>query len=274
MSSFLLMIVLILNCFAPEGAVHSKSEIKKKFQESNVEPIHKTISFENRNIHFVSTGDIDKNIILFIHGSPGSWDAFIDYLTEPALLKKFHMISYDRPGFGESKQGGHEPSLPKQALVVKKILDEFPQKNIHLVGHSYGGPVLVRLLADYPKKFSTGLILAGSIDPDLEKEEWIQTIGNFKVVRWILPSFLDNTNQEILALKNELVELVPLYDSIHTPVTFYQGEKDTLVPKENAFFAKKMFKKAKFELFLEKDLNHFIPWNRKEKVISMLLKLE
>ena len=40
--------------------------------------------------------------LIFVHGAPGSWDAFKDYLTDEDLKSKARVVAYDRPGYGGS----------------------------------------------------------------------------------------------------------------------------------------------------------------------------
>jgi pimeloyl-ACP methyl ester carboxylesterase len=268
-----LVVLAVLNCLAPEGAVHSKKEIDEKFRKAEIEPNYNFVKFGDRNIHVVSTGNKTNDTIIFVHGSPGTWDAYVDYLTDKALLYKYFMISYDRPGFGKSDSGRYEANLKKQGEILMNVVNSFSLTGkIILVGHSFGGPVIVQAAMDYPDKFHRLVILAGSIDPEEEKVEWYQNFANLKLVRYILPEMVDVANQEILPLKGELEKILNNYEKITIPVVFYQGGKDTLVPPGNAYFAKRKFVNSKFELVFEEELNHFIPWNRKEKVLNILLE--
>src|SRR5437763_10015153 len=53
-------------------------------------------------LHYVSTGTDTLPLLIFIHGSPGSWEVFKDYLRDSDLLRQYNMISIDRTGFGFS----------------------------------------------------------------------------------------------------------------------------------------------------------------------------
>ena len=270
---FLILIFFIItNCFAPEGATHSESEIQNKLKKSSYKMDFDFIEIENKKIHYNKIGNKNLPALVFIHGSPGSWDGYLDYLIENQLLNKYYMISYDRPGFGKSTPKIAEKNLKKQANIIHKIIEKLNIKEIYLVGHSFGGPIALQYAIDYPLECKKIFILAGSVDPEQEKEEWFQTLGNLSLIRKILPSALDISNQEILALKSELNQMILFYDSIRIPIIVYHGEEDSLVPIENAYFLKTKLKNSTVNLIIEKDLNHFIPWNRKEKVIKELLK--
>ena len=122
-------------------------------------------------VHFIEvTEDNSKPLIIFIHGSPGTWRAWIKYLKDPQLQRMAHMIAVDRPGYGGSGKGQVETSLVQQALDIAPLLDKAsPGQRVLVVGHSFGGPVAARLAMDYGDKITDILILAGSIDPDQER---------------------------------------------------------------------------------------------------------
>src|SRR5438093_9664267 len=52
---------------------------------------------DKRTIHYVITGKDTLPTLVFIHGSPGSWNAYEEYLKDSALQQHYRMISIDRP---------------------------------------------------------------------------------------------------------------------------------------------------------------------------------
>ena len=216
-------------------------------------------------MHYVSVGDTSKQTILFVHGSPGSWDNFLYFLSDSSSLKKYHLIAVDRPGFGKSGNGIPERSLSQQAKLIQQVLVKENTSAI-LVGHSYGGPVIAQMAIDFPERTDALVIVAGSIDPELEKTKWYQIPVHYKILSWILPGMIYSTNEEILALKNELYEMKPFWDKITQPVSIIQGGKDNLVPKENADFAEKMLTNAQLNMVRIPEMNHFVPWNRPQLI--------
>ena len=238
----------------------SEDQIDAAFAETNYTPVSHTFTVEGRDIHYVSVGDTSKQAVLFVHGSPGSWDNFLYFLADSSTLKKYYLIAVDRPGFGKSGNGKPERSLVRQAKLINQVLIKENTSAI-LVGHSYGGPVIARMAIDFPE-YTDGLVLvAGSIDPELEKTKWYQIPVHYKILSWILPGMIYSTNEEILALKNELTEMKPFWKHITQPVSVIQGGKDNLVPKENADFAKKMLSDAPVKMVMIPEMNHFVPWN-------------
>ena len=60
--------------------------------------------------------------LLFVHGTPGSWDAFKAYLKNKELLQYYRIISIDRPGFGYS-DFGNAMNLTEQTKIIAAWMD-------------------------------------------------------------------------------------------------------------------------------------------------------
>ncbi|MCY7360238.1 MAG: alpha/beta hydrolase [Rudanella sp.] len=230
-----------------------------------------------RSVHYARTGGSRTGadtlpMVLFIHGSPGSWDAFIGFLADSTLYSRAQLVSVDRPGFGKSGLGKAERSLKAQVAALAPLLDlsRSTQKPI-LVGHSLGGPVAARLAMDFPDRVGGLILVAPSIDPDLEKKEWYRPVGNAFPVRYWLPVELRVSNQEILPLKDELQQMLPLWTTIRVPVSVILGEDDPLVSPANALFAKRMLINAPVTIQMIPNMNHFIPWSRPDLIHDAIL---
>ena len=226
-------------------------------------------------VHYVEITDREaKPLIIFVHGSPGDWSAWVRFLNDPQLRRKAHMIAVDRPGFGGSGKGQVERSLVRQCQDISPLLGHAsPGQRVIIVGHSYGGPVAARLAMDYSPQISDLIILAGAIDPAQEQTKWYQYVADWPVIDWIIPGNLVVANREIRALKPELIAMLPLWPKITQRVSFIQGENDDLVPPENADFAEKMLTKASLVNIIRiPDMNHFLPWTKYEVVKAEILK--
>ena len=229
---------------------------------------------ENRvQMHYVSAGDPSNPLIVFIPGSPGTWEAFGEYLADKELRQKAFMIAVDRPGLGKSDLGQWEGSLQKQVEAILPAIQSYKGKGaVMVVGYSFGGPVATRLAVDYPDVVDSLLLLAASLDPDLEKTKFIQHVGNFPLIKPFVPPVLNVANQEIRALKAELQKMQPDLGNIEIPVTVLQGTKDKLVPAENAEYIRQYYTGTKPEIIYIEGQNHFIVWNEYERIKGEILK--
>jgi pimeloyl-ACP methyl ester carboxylesterase len=116
-------------------------------------------------------------------------------------------------------------------------------------------------------------MVAPSIDPEMERYEWYRTWISTKVGGWITPQDIWVSNAEIVPLKQELEEMMPLWNKVKSKSIVIQGTSDMFVPKENAEFARKMLNDTLLEVRYLEDVNHFIPWTHPETIIQALLDL-
>lgn len=223
-------------------------------------------------VRVISAGTVKENAIIFIHGAPGSADAFYGYLSNPELLEKATLITYDRPGYGYSGFGKSLVSIEAQAKVVDQIIRYYALENVYLVGHSYGGPVAA-LTPLFNNKVKGVLLLAPAMAPEHEKYFWIGSFARWKLTRWMVPTSWKVSADEKYSHEQELYKLVGVWKEVSVPVVVLQGDKDTLVPFENLAYCEEHFSADFFKGVPLENQNHFIPWNRKVLVIEEVLKL-
>lgn len=252
----------------------SKTEIDSFFANKEIKGVQKDYYIGKRKLNYLVTGDSTKPLIVFVHGSPGSLSAFIDFMADTALLSRAQLITLDRPGFGASNYGNAEPSLHRQAMLLKPIMES--RKNnrpIILIGHSLGGPLIARMAMDYPELIDGLILVAPSIDPDLEPHEWFRAPLATPFLKWLLPRSLRASNDEIYKLKPELEEMMPLWKNIHTSTIVIQGTKDSLVDPGNADFAEKMLVNAPLKIERVEGMDHFVPWSNPELIRNAAIEL-
>jgi pimeloyl-ACP methyl ester carboxylesterase len=272
--AIIISFLVLLHACTPSFRMSSK-EVDAFFENKNVKAEQHQYNIEGKEIHYVTSGDKSKPVVLFVHGSPGSLSAFIDYLADSALVPNAFLITMDRPGFGYSNFGIGEPSLQKQAELLKPLLEKY--KNgypLILVGHSLGGPLIAKMAMEYPNLIDGLIIVAGSIDPDLEPNEtWFRAPLASPFLSWILPGSFRASNDEIYQLKPQLQEMIPYWKNITCPVIVIQGTADELVPYANADFAKKMLVNAPTEFVIKEGMNHFVPWSNPELIRGSIFKM-
>lgn len=253
----------------------SPKEVDAYFKQKNTPATQHSYKVVHREIHYVKSGDESKPLVLFVHGSPGSLSAFIHFLADTALLDQALLIAADRPGFGYSNFGNGVASLQKQGEMLKPILESYKKNRpVILVGHSLGGPLIARMSIDFPQLIDGLIIVAGSIDPELEPNEtWFRAPLATPFLSWVLPRSFRASNEEIYHLKPELEKMLPMWSNITCPVTVIQGKKDSLVPAGNADFARKMLVNAPVEFVFKEDMDHFVPWSNPELIQNAILNM-
>lgn len=253
----------------------SPKKIDGYFNHQKVPVLQSSYKIDHREINYICTGDKNNPLILFIHGSPGSLSAFIEFLADSTLLDNYLLISTDRPGFGYSNFGYGEPSMKKQSEMLIHIVEKFKKdKPVILVGHSLAAAIIGQMAMDHPELIDGLVIIAGSIDPDLEPNEaWFRVPLSTPFLSWLLPRSFRASNEELYNFKSELIKMKPYWNEIKVPVVVVQGGKDTFVDPGNADFAKKMIINAPVKIIYKKDMNHFVPWTDPDLVVKGIINV-
>ncbi|MEX0964083.1 MAG: alpha/beta hydrolase [Pseudohongiellaceae bacterium] len=214
----------------------------------------------------------DKQLIIFVHGTPGSYTTFRSYLDDPVMQARFHMISVTRPGWRHDDDP-KIASLEQQAAALTPLLDmDRSGKGAILMGHSYGGPVIARTAMNYPDKVAGLAFVATTADPQLSGPRWYNRIA-VVLPRFILGARLKGANAEILPLKPQLEEMLPLWEHVSVPVLIVQGDEDRLVHPGNALFMRDMLLNADVRFLQREGLGHFVLWQESELIRDKLVAL-
>lgn len=248
------------------------NEIAQRFEQAGLPPPR---AFDHEtaegSVRIQISGDIAAPAVVFAHGSPGSWDAFVDFMRDPKLAARFCLISVDRPGFGATLPDRAEPSIETQARRIHEAVAASGARLPAIwVGHSLGGPVVARIATDFPESVGGLALVAPSIDPELEKRRWYNYIAAFPPVNWALSRYWAHSNDEIYPLRRELLALEKRLPFLRAPTIVIHGAQDDLVDPKNADFVKARFVNAAVELRLLPDANHFIPWNRRDEIVAAI----
>lgn len=223
-----------------------------------------------RKIRAAWSGHAELRPLIFVHGSPGSWQGWAAFLRNTELQNQFHIIAVDRLGYGGSGAGQAEPSLESQASAVAQFLQENKSGAV-VVGHSLGGPIAARFAMNFPNEVAALVLLASSVDPGLEETKWFQIPAQWLLLKWVIPRDLKVCNEEILGLKDELREMTSRWRELHVPVAIVHGDKDDLVPVENVDFLKRHLKETSLvSVDILEGMNHFIPWKKSNSVLSAI----
>ena len=274
-SACLIFLWLVLaQCFIMRNR-WSDNKAYRVFKAKDVSlTIYDTI-IKERHLHYAVCGNGDSlPTLVFIHGSPGSWMNYMKFMWDSSMRKKYRIVAIDRPGFGYS-DFGKAAHLQEQCAMIMPVLQKLKTRQpMFLVGHSMGGPILVKLAADNPSLFKMIVIVAGSIDVNQEKTEtWRKIMAHYPLY-WGMPGAFGPSNTEILYLKKDLVPLQNDFKNITCNVLFVHGDEDTWVPIGNIAYGKKMMIHAKsivaYTLF---GAGHNIPWERTVEFKKILLSL-
>jgi 3-oxoadipate enol-lactonase len=92
--------------------------------------------------------------VVFIHGGAIA-DAGLPLAVEPVLREHYRMIRYRRRGYGGCTRIQGPVSIAQHAQDCRALLGALDVRQAHVVGHSYGTLVAVRLAVDAPDVVSS-----------------------------------------------------------------------------------------------------------------------
>lgn len=98
------------------------------------------------------------------------WGEWPDVLSEFAPV-----VGYDRPGLGQTPFDGVDPTPERVAIHARELLDTIDVGPPYvLVGHSWGGPLILYFAAAYPEEV-VGMVYIDPQDPRISRAEILLT---------------------------------------------------------------------------------------------------
>lgn len=121
--------------------------------------------------------------VLLLHGWGVSSALFQP--TIAGLKHAFTLIAPDFPGFGSTPPPPTAWSVNDYAVWMVHVLDSLNITQVHVIGHSHGGRVAIKLASEWPERVAK-LVLADSagIRPKRTLKYWVQ-VRTFKTLRWL-----------------------------------------------------------------------------------------
>jgi len=254
---------------------YSDKKLINQFKHEDRSPEIKYLSFSNYTLRYLQLiTDDDLPYVVFIHGAPGSSADYLEYFRDENLYSKVNLISVDRLGYGYSEFGNSETSIKVQGEAIQSIVNKACKNhNIIMVGHSYGGPIAVKIAMDFSCFYKGIILLAPALDPDNEKEIKLASLPAKQPIRWLTPLALrvaaDEKNTHIKELRN----IENDYGDITTPICHIHGNKDSLVPYENLSFSIEKINSKYLEAVTLENADHFLPWSHYNFVVEKILKM-
>jgi pimeloyl-ACP methyl ester carboxylesterase len=269
----LFFLLPLLTRLVPSGM--DKEKTSQFFKEHQISFKDTIITYNGQMVRWIAAGDATKPMVLFIHGSPGSWDAFKDYLSDSALLQKAYLVALDRPGYGGSGSIGLSTLQAQAEAVASGFIFNKDTQKITVVAHSYGGPIAVKLALLFPNQIKQLILIAPTIAPEVEEgigfKRKAQSMTEWKWWSWTLGSDMMNSAKEMEPLPNEVREMQKDFLKLNLPITEIHGTDDPLAPYANQAYVMHEMKNAQVDTFMLSGKNHFIPFTMPDKMIEIIL---
>jgi proline iminopeptidase len=148
-------------------------------------PIHvpRTVQFDDSlpfteingyKFHTEVLGTPESPPLIIVHGGPGQGYEYMKSLKD--LSKDYRVIFYDQRGAGLSPRGDKENLTLEQNLDdLDAIVEHFSHgQTVRLVGHSWGGMLVIGYLSEHPEKVSSAVVVEPAfLYPGAPVKEWV-----------------------------------------------------------------------------------------------------
>jgi len=215
----------------------------------------------SQNIYYTTYGKNLGYTLVLLHGyleSSESWNNFAELFAD-----EYFVVCIDLPGHGKSSNIPENPTMDKMADAIISVTDHLGIKAFHLVGHSMGGYAALAVLAMYPERLNSIVLLHSHCYADPEekrtnREREIELVIKGKkelIVNSSIPRLFSNDNVENLnqQVENSINIALQTPDSgiisaltamksrpdcseilakTNIPVLLVGGRKDNLIPFE------------------------------------------
>ncbi len=206
---------------------------------------------DNIRINYEQKGSGD--LIVLLHGWGSNIKLFSNLID--LLSKKYTVVAMDMPGFGESQEPPSAWCVDDYVDFVIKFLADYDAKQVMLLGHSFGGRVIIKLNSRKDLPFTVSKVIlvdsAGILPPKSNKKSWRtrkykmgKAFLSTKIMRKIAPNALEKLRvkygsadyvaasplmrQVLVKVVNE--DLEPLLPNIRCPTLLIWGVNDTATP--------------------------------------------
>ena len=237
------------------------------------------INIDDYNIDYIDENKNNSEFdILLIHGWGSNKECFFNTIN--LLKQKYRVVALDLPGFGKSDILKKSFSVDDYVDIVVKFIEKLEIKKVCLIGHSYGGRIIIKInnLNNINFEIVKNVFIdsAGIKNKSLKNIIKIKTFKLLKRAVSFLPIKNDKKNELESIIKNKFgssdynnakkemretliksvnEDLSNLIKNINKETLIIWGENDTATPIKQAKFFEKNIKNS--GLVIIKNTGHF-----------------
>lgn len=175
--------ILILSILALGLALFIYGRVQAARFEARFPPLGAFVTVEGVPIHVLDVGAGEGPPIVLIHGSSGNLRDFSASPIVDALAKRHRVIAVDRPGLGHSgRPAGAWCDPACQARLIHGALVALGVERPVLVGHSWGGAVVMAYGLAYPDAVAGILDLSGATNRVSRNLTWYYDVATRPVI--------------------------------------------------------------------------------------------
>jgi len=215
----------------------------------------------------ISEPETSKPLVLILHALTGKKEnSTISFIAKSLPSKGYNTLQFDFSGHGESQGKLEDATVTKQLADINAVLQQIKPANINpliLIGNSFS--VITALAFAKNNKSVTGLILISGRAHYLKYIETLEKVGD--KYRLFGESLADKSFVEDYKQYDPLVNI----KLVTCPVLIIHGEKDDVIPKEDAELLFKSSPSSK-DLFIVPSAGHrFTEIEQKQKALDRIV---
>lgn len=225
------------------------------------------ISQLNINYEFRGEHNVGDTLVVLLHGWGSNIKLFDNLLN--LVSQKYPVAALDMPGFGLSQEPPEPWDVGNYTDFVIKFIEKFGYKKVVLLGHSFGGRVIIKMLTQRETSFDVLKIImvdAAGIKPKKtfkqKARQRLYKIGkrfySTSLMKKISPNGLDkwrkkfgsaDYNDASEVMKATLVktvneDLTDYISKINCDALLIWGENDTATPLSDGQLMEKLIKNS------------------------------
>ena len=163
------------------------------------------INVNGYNVNYIDEGKGD--VVLLLHGWGANLKSFANLIN--LLKSKYRVLAIDYPGFGESDKLKTSFCVDDYCDIVVEFLKKLTVEKLILVGHSYGGRIILKLnnRKDLPFVIEKNVLIdsAGIIDKkDIVVKIKVVIYKLFKKIFVSLPVSSEKKDELVMKLRKKI----------------------------------------------------------------------
>ena len=213
------------------------------------------ITVKTINVNYIDEGE--GTPVIFLQGWGTNIELYKKVIDKISTLTR--IIALDLPGFGKTKEPSSAWNVDQYTDFVIAFIKELQLKKVILMGHSFGGRIIIKLMTKLKKEFEVEKIIlldSAEIKPKTTlkkqvKQQWFKIckkLANSKIGRKLSPGLVEKMQKKhgsadyrnatpimrqvlVKAINEDLTNLLP---NIKVPTLLVWGDQDTATPIEDA----------------------------------------
>jgi pimeloyl-ACP methyl ester carboxylesterase len=166
-------------------------------------PKGRFVEVDGVRLHWIEAGS--GLPVVFVHGAGGMVEDLLSSRFAPMVGAGHRLIAIDRPGYGHSDRPRADLAGPEaQARLLHRALAQLGIHRPVLIGHSWGGALVLAYAQEFPADVSGVLVLAGWSHPAREATLWVAGLPAAPLIgglmsRALAPALAAGLAREIIA---------------------------------------------------------------------------